>query len=157
VRAWERPFAAFERLTTAADRIEHFAIVELIQPLGDDAPPHPEASLVVENQSLTGHVDGAGHMRFRFSPKEAKTYTYTIRSNVPSLDRRTGAITAVDPPPDAATRPAAGLPQWWTDDPAPEAAEGVHHGAGTVSRWRRDFLADFAARLERARTPAATR
>jgi len=84
-------------------------------------------------------------------------HTYTVRGNVPSLDGRTGAITAIDPAPDAAAHPAPGLPHWWTDDPAPETAEGVHHGAGTVSRWRRDFLADFAARLERARTPAATR
>ena len=112
---------------------------------------------MVENQSLIGHVDAARRMRFRFSPKEAKTYSYTIRGNVPSLEGRTGVITAVDPAPDAAKRPAANLPRWWTDDPAPAAAEGVHHGAGTVSQWRRDFLADFAARLERARTPAATR
>jgi len=137
--------------TTSADRIEHFAILELVLPLGDGAPSHPEASLVVENQSLVGHVDGT-RMRFRFSPKEAKAYSYTIRGNVPSLEGRTGAITAADPAPDAAARPDPGLPHWWTDDPAPAAAEGVHHGAGTVSQWRRDFLADFAARLDRART-----
>ena len=155
VRAWVRPFAAFERLTTAADRIEHFAILELVLPLGEGAPPHPEAALVIENQSLTGYVDAARRLHFRFSPKEAKTYAYTIRGNVPSLEGRTGAITAVDPPPDAASRPAPGLPNWWTDDPAPAAAEGVHHGAGTVSQWRRAFLADFAARLQRVRSAAA--
>jgi hypothetical protein len=153
VRAWERPFAIFERLTTADDRIEHFAILELVLPLGDGAAPQPEASLVVENQSLIGSVDGKRRMRFRFSPKEAKTYTYTIRGNVPALEGRTGAITAVDRPPGAPVRPAAALPNWWTDDPAPASAEGVHQGAATVSRWRREFLADFAARLERARTP----
>ena len=38
-----RPFVTFERLTTAADRIEHFAILELVLPLGDGAPPNPEA------------------------------------------------------------------------------------------------------------------
>ena len=43
VRAWTRPFATFERLTTAADRIEHFAILELVLPLGDGAPANPEA------------------------------------------------------------------------------------------------------------------
>ena len=157
MRAWTRPFVTFERLTTAADRIEHFAILELVLPLGDGAPANPEARLVVENQSLVGHVDDARRMRFRFSPKEAKTYIYTIRGNVPALEGRTGAITAVDPTPDAAKKPAAILPRWWTDDPAPAAAEGVHHGARTVSQWRRRGLADFAARLERARTPAATR
>jgi Protein of unknown function (DUF1593) len=156
VRAWRRPYAVFDRLTTADDRIEHFAILELVLPLGADAPARPEARLVVENQSLIGDVDDARHVRFRFSPKEAKAYTYTIRSNAPSLDGRTGAITAVDPGPDAASRPAADLPRWWTDDPSPAAAEGVHHGARTVNQWRREFLADFAERLRWAQTPATT-
>ena len=64
--------------------------------------------------------------------------------------RRSGARRGRSGPPPACR---AGGPTI----PAPAAAEGVHHGAGTVSQWRREFLADFAARLERARTPAATR
>src|SRR5215203_3166682 len=55
VRAWARPFVTHDRLTTAADRIEHFAILELVLPLGEGAPPDPEAALVIENQSLTGY------------------------------------------------------------------------------------------------------
>jgi hypothetical protein len=39
------------------------------------------------------------------------------------------------------------FPNWWTDDPAPELAEGEHHGAKSVSRWREDFLSDFAKRI----------
>lgn len=30
----------------------------------------------------------------------------------------------------------------------PAAAEGIHPGAGHVSRWRREFFADFVERLE---------
>jgi hypothetical protein len=155
VRAWHRPYARFERLTTRDDRIEHFAILELVLPIGAGAPTQVDARLVVENQSLIGHVDEARQVRFRFSPKEAKTYTYTIRSNAPALDDRSGAITSVDPPADAATRPDPGLPHWWTDDPSPAAAEGEHHGARTVSQWRRDFLADFASRMRRVRPASA--
>ncbi len=157
VRAWPRPYARFERLTTPGDRIEHFAILELVLPIGEGAPAQVEARLLVENQSLAGHVDDARRVRFRFSPKEAKTYTYTIRSNAPALDGRSGAVTSVDPPADAASRPDPGLPHWWTDDPSPEAAEGVHLGARTVSRWRRDFLADFADRMRRVQTAPAAR
>ena len=156
VRAWDRPFAVFERLTTAADRIEHFAILELVLPLGDGAPAHPEASLVVENQSLVGARRRARRVPLPLLAEGSRRPTPTRSAATrPSLDGRTGAITAIDPAPDAAAQRRAGLPHWWTDDPAPAAAEGVHHGAGTVSQWRRDFLADFAARLERARTPAA--
>jgi hypothetical protein len=156
VRAWERPYAVFERLTTAADRIEQFGVLELALPLGEGASPQPEVIMHIENQSIKGFVD-ASTMRFRFSPKEAKTYDYTLRGNAPALDGRVGQITAFRPPPDAAQRPDPRLPNWWTDDPAPEAAEGPHIGARTVSRWRREFLFDFAERMLRCKTPAPSR
>jgi hypothetical protein len=100
-------------------------------------------------------VDAKGAMRFRFSPKDAKVYGYTIHSNVTALDGHTGALTSVPPPPDAAMRPSPRLPNWWTDDPAPAAAEGEALGARTVSRWREAFLSDFAARMLRCQSPAA--
>jgi len=56
---------------------------------------------MVENQSLLGHFDGRGAMHFRFCPKDAKTYRYTIRSNAPALDGRTGEITSFPPAPEA--------------------------------------------------------
>jgi hypothetical protein len=156
VRAWNRPFARFDRLPTPADRIEQFGILELVLPVGADAPPRPHATLEVENQSLAGHAPGDGTIRFRFSPKDAKAYAFTIRGNVPALDGRTGGITAHAPAPDAARRPSAAHPHWWTDDPTPDLAESGHIGAGTVSRWRQAFLDDFAARLRRASpSPAA--
>lgn len=153
VRAWTRPYTRFDRLTTAADRMEHCGILELVLPLGAGAPANPEARMVVENQTLIGHVDGAGAVRFRFCPKDAKTYRYTIRSNVPALEGRTGEITAVAPAMDAALTPEPKFPNWWTDDPAPALAEGPHLGARTVSQWRTQFLRDFAARFERCKSP----
>jgi hypothetical protein len=157
VRAWERPHVVFERLTTAADRIEQFGVLELAVPLGDGAPQQQaQATMLIENQSLRGVLDGRGAIRFRFSPKDAKTYGYTLRSNVPTLDGRAGQLTAFRPPPDAALRPDARRPNWWTDDPSAEAAEGVFLGAKTVNRWREEFLRDFAARLLRCK-PLATR
>jgi lysophospholipase L1-like esterase len=154
VRAWERAHKVFDRLTTAADTIEQFGVFELALPLGDGAPAQPAAKMVIENQQLIGRVDGQGAIRFRFSPKEAKPYRYTIRGNIPALDGKTGALTSVKPPPDAASRPSARHPNWWTDDPSPARAVGPRIGALTVSRWREDFLMDFAARLRRCQTPA---
>lgn len=154
VRAWDRPYDRIEQLTTPDDRIEVFDILELVLPLGADAPAQPEARLVVENQSLVGYSAGDGTMRFRFSPKQPKRYDFLIRSNVPALDGQTGGITAVAPPSDAARHPSPRHLHWWTDDPDPARAEGGHLGAKTVSRWREDFLGDFAAHLRRCQPPA---
>ena len=155
VRAWERPYSRFERMTTKADRMEVFGILELVLPMGEDLPERPVAVLAVENQKLPGHAPGDGTMRLRFCPKAAKRYDFRIESNVPALDGTAGGITAYLPAPDVAQHPSATLPNWWTDDPSPDAAEGAHHGAKTVSRWREEFLGDFARRLLRCQSPAA--
>lgn len=149
VRAWDRPYARFDRLTSSEDRMEHFGILELVLPLGAGAPANPTAQMMIENQALIGHLDDRGAMRFLFSPKDAKTYRYTLRSNVPALDGKVGEITAIPPTPNAALTPDPTRPHWWTDDPSPALSEGVHHGARTVSMWREAFLRDFAERLAR--------
>ncbi len=155
VRAWERPHVVFNRLTTTADRIEQFGVFELVLPVGAGTPANPEASMQIENQSLAGDFGAEGSVRFRFSPKNAKTYSYRIRSNVPALDGNIGGLTSFLPSPDNARRPSAQSPNWWTDDPSPEVAEGPHIGAKTVSRWREDFLRDFADRMLRCESPAS--
>jgi lysophospholipase L1-like esterase len=144
----------FTRLTTSEDQIEEFGVMELQLPLGHDAPEQPSVRMNVENQSLKGYVDGQGGIRFRFSPKRSGAFEYTIKGNVPSLDGKTGAITALPTPPDAAQRPDSNLPNWWVDDPAPEYSEGPHIGAKTVSHWRKGFLVDFADRAGRCEAPA---
>lgn len=150
VRAWKRPYVRYDRLTTAADRIEQFGVLELALPIGESGATNAAAWMEIENQSRPGHF-ADGSVRFRFSPKDAKEYRYTIRSTVPDLHGKEGVITAFPPPPDAVQRPDPRLPNWWTDDPSPAKAEGRHIGTKTVSRWREDFLRDFAERLERCR------
>ncbi len=157
VRAWERPYYRFERMTAKKDRMEVFGVLELVLPLSDRALENPEAWLVVENQSLIGHTSGDGAMRFRFSPKAAKAYSFTIRSNMPALNGKKGGITAFVPPPVMAQRPSSKLPNWWTDDPSKRVAEGDHIGAKTVSRWREDFLRDFAERMLQCQSLAKSR
>lgn len=155
VRAWTRPHTVCTQLTTAADRIEKFSVFELALPAGDTRPSAPEAQLLIENQTLTGTLDDTGAMHFRFSPKEAKAYRYTIRSNLPALDGLPGALTSVPPAPDASRHPSDHWPHWWTDDPDPAQAEGKLIGAKTVNCWREAALRDFAARLRRCQAPAA--
>lgn len=149
VRAWDRPFARFNRLTSAQDRIEIFGVVEFVLPLGPGAPIHPEGRMIVTNQTLVGYPDGEGNLRFRFCPRDPKTFSYEIRSNAPALDGTTGEITAYLPVTSTALQPSSRFPHWWTDDPSPAMAEGIHHGAKSVSQWHEDYLRDFADRMAR--------
>lgn len=146
VRAWERQRTTFDRPATAADKVEAFSIVEF--KLASDALPVATAKMVVDQQSFPGYRHADGSWRFLFSPKEAKTFSYEIRSDKPGATPVKGAFTAVLPSADS--KPSAKYPNWWTDDPDPGVAEGPHHGARTVSRWREAYLADFAARISRA-------
>ena len=155
VRAWERPYLLLDRMPVKADRIEAFGILELMLPV-KRLPENPEAILKVENQELVGHFDSNGVVRFRFCPKAAKRYNFRSESNVASLDGRTGTITAYIPSPEIAKTPSQKLPHWWTDDLSPDTAEGSHSGARTVSRWREEFLGDFAKRMLRCTEPATT-
>lgn len=153
VRAWERPFARFDRLTTPTDRLEVFGILELVLPLGPGAPEKPEATMIVTNQSLIGYPDGQGNIRFRFCPRDPREFAYEIRSNVSALNGKKGAITAYLPEPSAALTPSPRFPNWWVDDPSPAMAEGIHHGAKSVSQWRESYLRDFEERMQRCASP----
>ena len=95
------------------------------------------------------HEDGL--VRFRFSPRDARVWPYVIESRVPALDGRRGEFTAAMPSLARTGARSARHPRWWTDQPDRAAAEGVHAGARTVNRWRRQFLGDFAERLRRIR------
>lgn len=155
VRAWDRPRATFTAPPTAADTVETFSLVELVHRPAGPAVAAARAVLVVDRQEFTGFRGPDDAWHFLFSPKEAKTWTYRVASDHPGLDGRSGGFTSVNPAPERAATPSARFPNWWTDDPAPAVAEGPHQGAKTVSRWRAEFLRDFAARLERCRPPRA--
>ena len=72
---------------------------------------------------------------------------HSARYPDPDALRRVAKQGAIDGTRTA--HPSGRHPQWWIDDPDPAAAEGVHAGARSVSRWREEFLVDFAKRLRR--------
>ena len=153
VRAWDRPRVTFEHPPTVADAVETYAIMDLIYRPAGPAPQGAKATLVVDKQEFAGFADATGAWHFPFSPKLAATWSYRISSNHPGLDGQTGGFTSVNPVPELAAQPSARYPNWWTDDPDPRWAEGLNQGARTVSRWREDFLRDFAARMQRCQSP----
>jgi len=152
IRAWDRPYNKFDRMTEKADSVEEFAILELVIGLPANLPEKPEVFLNVENQSLPGYFAGDGTVKFRFSPKSVKSFGFELKGNIPELDKITGGVTSYLPQAKLAQQPSLKCPNWWTDNPNPEFAEGEHIGVKTVSKWREEFLKDFAKRMERCAT-----
>jgi hypothetical protein len=158
VRAWERRRYVFDhaevRPPSVTDRVEVFSIVEIIYRSTTKVSSDATAKLVMDGQEFPGFADSTGAWRFTLSPKEGKTFRYVLASSVPELAGKSGSYTAYWLPADVAAQPSARHPNWWTDDPDPAVAERNFAGAKTVSRWREEFLRDFARRMERCRTPA---
>jgi hypothetical protein len=149
VRAWDRPRHRFKRAPMQTDRVEIFSVVEIVYRVAHRKAAGDSAAMVVDGQQFPGFSDEAGDWHFIFSPKEAKAWEYVIRSPVAELDGKSGGFTSYLPAAQRAMEGSSRHRNWWTDDPGPAVAEGVHHGAKTVSRWRVDYLQDFARRMER--------
>jgi hypothetical protein len=147
VRAWDGRKVTFDRITTEAE----FAI-----PLPAGMTRNNTSTVSLDSR-VPCAVENDGHvLRFRLSPKSARVWSYTFRSDFPGLDGTTGRITAVLPTPAQAATPSPTHPNWWTDDPDPALAERGTLGAKTVNRWRADFLRDFAARMQRCQAAKGT-
>ena len=153
VRGWDGRKTVFDRLTTEADQAEVFGTVEFTLPKPEGFSATNTATMVFDNRIPAVGANDGSVLRFRFSPRDAKVWPYTIKSDLAGLDGQSGRFTAVPPPIERTSRPSTVHPNWWTDDPDPAAAEGVHPGAKSVNQWRVDFLRDFALRMLRCRTP----
>lgn len=154
VQAWDRPRVVFEQAPAATDVVETFSIVELRYASAAKPSASATATLMVDRQEFPGFQRPDGGWVFLFSPKESKTWSYSIKSNQPDLDGKTGGFTSRDADPSLAQRPSARHPNWWTDNPDPNVADGKNPGAKTLSIHRAEFLRDFAARMDRCKTPA---
>ena len=136
---------------TLEDTIEVFGTLEILldgTECGID-PDTPAFVMVEQGQEFNGYYLGNGRYGIRFVPKEVRDWHYVIHSAIPELDGQSGAFRSVPENPQTRKPEAGNLTQWWSDVLGPAQAEGVHMGAKTVSCWRRDFLDDFARRLER--------
>ncbi|HVU33561.1 MAG TPA: DUF1593 domain-containing protein [Opitutaceae bacterium] len=157
VRTWDGRKTVFDHLpVSASEHAEVFGVIEIALPLPAGFTARDTAALVLDGRSHIRGVNEGHVLRFRFATRDVKTFSYVIESTFAGLAGKTGEFSTVLPPIERTSKPSLVHPNWWSDDPNPEQFEGVHPGAKTVSRWRLDFLRDFAARMERCRTPAST-
>ncbi len=141
VRTWDGRKTVFNRLTTAADKAEVFGVTEFALPVPAGFSKQNSATMMFAGSQPSPEGVGEGNiLRFRFSPRDAKLWSFVIHSDFAGLDGQSGRFTAVPPPIVRTRTPSASHPRWWTDNPDSAAAEGVHPGAKSVNRWREDFL-----------------
>ncbi len=148
VPIWDGRKTVSNRLTTESDTVEVFGVTEFALPLPKGYSQKNAEEMIFDGGVPTspGTIDGE-FLRFRFSPRDAKVWSYVIKSDFAELDGLQGKFDAV-PPPDARTSQRSNIhPNWWIDDPDPATAEGVHPGAKSVNQWREDYLSDFAKRM----------
>jgi hypothetical protein len=155
-RIWDGRRTVFDRFTTESDTAEAFGVVEFALPVPAGMTRNHTARMIFDGRIPAVAANEDGVLRFRFSPRDAKVWPYVIRSDFSTLDGASGRFTAVAPPLERTGRPSSVHPNWWIDDHDPAAAEGVHPGAKSVSRWRQAFLRDFAARMRRCQVPASS-
>lgn len=153
VRIWDGRKTIFDRLTTEADQVEVFGVVEFALPIPTGFSAANNAKMIFDNRIPAVGVKEGNVLRFRFATRDAKVWPYAIKSDFAGLDGQTGKFTAVPPPIERTSKPSTVHPNWWIDDPDPVAAEGVHPGAKSVNQWRVDFLHDFAVRMLRCQAP----
>lgn len=153
VRIWDGRKTIFDHLTTESETAEAFGVAEFAIPLPAGMTRDHSARVLFDNRITVNSTNDGRTLHFRFSPRDAKIWSYVITSDFAPMNGQSGRFTAVPPPPARTSRPSTLHPNWWIDDPAPSAAEGVHAGARSVSQWREDFLRDFALRMLRCQVP----
>lgn len=149
VQTRERPYKTFTRLTDRSDEIELFGVAEFAFALGNENRNNLPIKMTIENQELEGSFLGDGTVRFRFCPKAVKTYEYKLTSELAQWNGKTGEITSVNPSSTLLKSPDSRLSNWWIDDPASPERVNEHFGAKSVSKWRCEYLEDFAKRMDR--------
>lgn len=150
VRIWKERRTIFHRHTTENDECEAFGVVEFVLPKPEGFTHRHSAQMIFsKGRPPSQGVDEGNALRFRFSPRDAKVWSYVIKSDFPELNGQSGKFTAALPSSAKTKQTARTHPNWWIDDPDPAAAAGIHAGAKSVNQWREDFLGDFATRMDR--------
>lgn len=105
--------------------------------------------LEIANQLWPGYYLGDGIYAIRYSSKKPETGSYSTISDIPELNGQTGQYISTFPWPGKPNSNDYLLgDNWYSDVTAPELFIDDQQGAKTVSKYRSEFLLDWAKRWE---------
>lgn len=143
----------YNRTTSVKDTVAYCTVVEFSFNGPRISKPEGSICFYMEtpykdgNQKWAGYYLGNGKYGLRFIPKQAETIKYTITSDLPELNKGSGALVVTNSWPGRrhATDYRLGN-SWYTDKADPSLYDGRIQGGVTVAKWRQAVLADWAER-----------
>ncbi|HKJ42906.1 MAG TPA: nucleoside hydrolase-like domain-containing protein, partial [Sunxiuqinia sp.] len=143
-------FRGFDRNTTSSDTIPVYSVVTWAFNSGENisANENPKIWIEIDGQRIDGFYAGNGVFKVRFVPKRIGDWKYVVNCSAKSLQGQTGAFVSANPWPGAENPENVNLNKWWSDRLEKDLYLGQYQGGKTVSKWREDFLSDWARRFE---------
>lgn len=136
--------------SVTTDTLPTFSLMEweFKGPAQSTEPDEPVFQLEIADQLFDGYDAGGGVYRVRFASKGKGRWDYVVHSNLDGLGGVSGTFVTVDPWPGERRLGDFDVTNWWTDSNEVGSFDGGHQGAGTVSRYQREFMNDWALRWE---------
>ena len=145
VRIWDGRKTIFDRLTTEADKAEVFGVMEFALPMPEGFSAKNTATMIFDGGvPASAGVNEGKVLRFRFSPRDAKVWSYVIKSDFAGLNGKSRQVHR------RATARRAHEQTIHRASQLVDRRSRSRRGRGRASRrkerepWREDFLRDFA-------------
>ena len=141
----------FGRNTTKVDSFPAYGVVEWRFKGPTITIPADSScfTLEIQKQEWPGYYLGNGIYGVRYSSKKPEVSSYTIRSKIKELNGQKGEYTSTAPWPGKPNKDDYLLGKnWFGDLPNPEYFLEGQQGAKTISKYRQEYLTDWAKRWD---------
>jgi hypothetical protein len=141
----------YNRNTSLNDTVAVYSTLEWRFKGPEHDIPDDSACFILEinKQKWPGYYLGNGDYGVRYSSKQPEICTYVTTSPINELNNQIGQFVSIIPWPG---KPSANDykvgSNWYTDNPNPKLFIKEQQGAKTVSKYRKEFLLDWAKRWE---------
>lgn len=139
----------FEGNTTKADTIATYGVIEWIFEGPEQNIPEDSACfhIKIQGQTWPGYYLGNKKYGVRYSSKKPEIGNYETSSTIPELDGQKGEYVSITPWPGKPSKTDYNLGKnWYSDRPDANLYIDYQQGAKTVSKYRGDYLMDWAKR-----------